>query len=158
MSTAEWGVLLGIIGSVTGMASLVWRVFEWWEARRPVIKVLGSAGRLAEAPDGQEVVLYGPRFGEPGVVTVNVINKGRRATVTKVGFYDRESGVRYHIVHRAGQLPAVLDRGQSALVAGNLDRILEKVSAPGRLLPYCEDAEGRMYTGKVDGHFKRAVG
>ena len=156
MSTAEWGIVLGLIGTLTGTGTLFWRVIEWYLSGRPRLKVVGSAGRQGQQGP-QPIVLYGERFGEPDLITVTAICKGSPLTVTKAGFYDDNCGTRYHIAPLFGHLPARLQRGESVVVAGRADALIGEVDSLERLFPYCEDAEERTYRGKTDGHFKHLV-
>ena len=157
MSTAEWGVLLGAIGTVTGTFGLLWRVFEWWDARRPSIQVTASAGRLITG-GGRPFVASGERFGDPDLVTVTAICKGRTATVTKCGFYDRKTKVQYGIpLPIFGELPAKLERGEAVTIAARAEALTEEVDSFEHIVPFCEDAEGRTYSGKTDDHFRRLV-
>jgi hypothetical protein len=108
---------------------------------------------------GRPFVAYGRRFGDPDLVTVTAICKGRTATVTKCGFYDRKTRVRYGIpLPVFGELPAKLQRGEAVTVAARAEALTENTDSFEHIVPYCEDAEGRTYRGKTDGHFKYFVG
>ncbi len=89
---------------------------------------------------------------------VKVNNKGKRAvTVQSAGWLDSKCGDRYFIVPQAGLLPATLRNGESVSVIGIANRLADRALRLETLVPYCEDAEGQLYTGQPDVHFKAFV-
>jgi hypothetical protein len=158
MSTAEWGIVLGLVGTITGTSGLLWRVFEWWMAGRSRLKVIGSAGQ-ATPGGGQIWMARGERFGESHVI-VDVINVSRRPiTVSQVGFLHRAERRSLTIIPAIPQqLPVRLETGEKVTVFGDAQRFLEEAGeTTDGFVSYCEDAEDRTYTGKVDWHFRRLM-
>jgi hypothetical protein len=156
MTTAEWGVLLGAIGTVTGTAGLFWRVFEWWRNNRLDVQVVGSAGQVLMSDSGV-FVGKGGRFRESEVV-VYVINRSRReVTVDAAGFLVErpKRGQPYAMwINPRGLLPAKLSRGERAQVLAGVENLQGAVAAGTRLVPFCRDAEGHVHRGKNDEYFE----
>ena len=161
MSTAEWGLLLGVVGTVTGTGGLVFRIYEWRMTNRPRIRVKGSA--CAAVPGNR--FYYGDRLS-PTHFSVGVVNIGKRPiTVKSVGFqevkrtFTRRRARQWLFEGIPGQLPARLAQTQDDVIlytdiGGELG---EEVTSGLKVMPFCKDAEGHTHKGKTDEHFKRFV-
>jgi hypothetical protein len=161
MSADWWARGLSIGAVAIAFGGFIWARLEWRAAGRPRMKVIGSAGHIQRAQDGGLALLRGERFGEDWVI-IDAINTSRRAlTVESVGFLDYGGFLRrrkrgfYGIWPRAGQLPRRLDPGEKVSVEGDPKPVFEALRSGARLVPFCQDAEGRIHKGRQDEHFRR---
>ncbi len=180
MDVDWWARGIGIAALVLVVLQFGWRLTEWRVAGRGLLRVSGSAGLIKTGPAGP-VLARGERFGKSELVIVDIVNVGRRSVfVTGAGFLDRASDRRLLRLTsgKPETLPQKLEPGQRTMQFAGADEFVAKASMPtnqmtrgwrrllwlllGRLgrhplVAWCQDAEGRDYTGKVDKHFSRLI-
>ena len=155
MSTAEWGVALGAIGTISGVGGLLWRVFEWVTVRRRAVKVMAFAEQFHPARNQGEIVPL-EKVAWSGV-RIHLINEGRPISVDSVGLQDRKTGKQYVVFGPEG-LPAQLQTHGTLDIYGDPGEEWKAVVRAGSTFtPYAEDGEGHTYKGWHDKAFDLRV-
>jgi hypothetical protein len=122
-------LILGVIGTVTGIGGLVWQLLTW-RRNGPIVKVIGDSPI--------------PYVGRTGVAGVTAWNEGRSpVTVTSCGLQELDGEVFYpgQPLPGSDQLPFRLEQGASGRWVVNVPQHRDTV--PLRLRAYVRLANGK---------------
>ncbi len=151
MSTAEWAILFGSVGAVTGIGSLLLGIFEWGMSRRRAIKVIAFVEQFWPARYQGEIVPLEER--DWSGIRLHLVNEGRLVAIDLAGFLDRKTGKQY-VFHGPDEFPAQLHPHELIDVRGQPAEEWRGALRKGAtFIPYAKDTGGRTYRGKYDKDF-----
>jgi hypothetical protein len=136
--------IIAIVGAVTGVLALAWRIWEWFDARRPRVSVTWGFG-----------VWGGPTAPRLQIVHITVVNKSdHRIRVEGFGFEVPDgSGAKLALIENStlvgSTLPGLIAAHDSGTAYVEIDLIQPRLNLTRRTQAYATTSAHGTFRSKV---------